>query len=162
MVLPDLLKENLDVVFCGTGAGSRSGMQTAYYAGCGNKFYCVLFNVGFTPVQLIPSNYPDLLNYDIGLTDLVKHKSGMDHSFNPEDYDVKAFKNKMLNWQPEYICFNGKEAAKVYFDREKVQYGLQSESLNKSRLFIASSTSPSAHKYWDERHWKNFKSLTNG
>ena len=96
MVLPDLLKEKLNVVFCGTGAGPRSGDQSSYYAGCGNKFYCVLFNTGFTPVQLIPSNYPELLNHGIGLTDLVKNKSGMDNAFKSEDYAVEAFKNNML------------------------------------------------------------------
>lgn len=86
MMLPDLLIENLKIVFCGTAAGNRSAQQEAYYAGCGNKFYCVLFHTGFTPFQFIPAQYKELLNYAIGLTDLVKLKSGMDKDLKPEDY----------------------------------------------------------------------------
>lgn len=95
MKLQDLLNEGLKVVFCGTAVSNLSAQQEAYYAGCGNKFYCVLFHAGFTPIQLIPTQYRELLNYQIGLTNLVKLKSGMDKDLNPEDYDVAGFKENI-------------------------------------------------------------------
>ena len=97
MKLPDLLKENLKIVFCGTAAGNRSAQQEAYYSGCGNKFYCVLFQVGLTPLHLIPSDYQNLLNYNLGLTDLAKYKSGMDSTLVQSDYDVETFKTKIVS-----------------------------------------------------------------
>ncbi len=159
MMLQDLLTDNLKVVFCGTAVGNRSAEQQAYYAGCSNKFYCVLFHAGFTLIQLIPTQYKDLLKYGIGLTDLVKLKSGMDKNLNPEDYDVSGLKEKIKKYKPKFVCFNGKEAAKAYSGITTVDYGLQNYTLDKTRFFVAPSTSPTAHKYWNEQLWKDLKNL---
>ena len=72
-MLPDLLDYNLDVVFCGTGAGTESARRQHYYAGSGNKFWPTLYTVGLTRRRLRPSDYEMLLDFRIGLTDLVKH-----------------------------------------------------------------------------------------
>ena len=159
MILPDLLKEGLKVVFCGTAVGNRTAKQEAYYAGCGNKFYCVLFHADFTPTQLIPTQYPELLKYDIGLTDLVKYKSGMDNELGPDDYDVEGFKQKLIKYKPKIVCFNGKEAVKVFSGNESVSYGLQPYKLGATRFFVVPSTSPTAHKYWVEKYWRELKSI---
>ena len=42
MILPDLLKDNLKIVFCGTAAGNKSAERKAYYAVAGNLFYPAL------------------------------------------------------------------------------------------------------------------------
>jgi len=39
MVLPDVLTPGLQVVFCGTAAGTASAKRGAYYAGPGNQFW---------------------------------------------------------------------------------------------------------------------------
>lgn len=161
-MLPDLLQENLEVVFCGTAVGNRSASQKHYYAGCGNKFYCVLYNCGFTPVQMIPSEYEKLLEYDIGLTDLVKTKAGMDNTLRSLDYNIEDFQYKIEKYSPQIVCFNGKEAAKEFFDVKNtsfIKYGLQTETIGITKIFVAPSTSPTAHKYWDERPWENLKKL---
>ncbi|MDR4989125.1 MAG: mismatch-specific DNA-glycosylase [Bacteroidales bacterium] len=155
MKLQDLLKNDLKVVFCGTSVGNRSAQQEAYYAGCGNKFYCILFQAEFTPVQLIPTQYRELLHYGIGLTDLVKLKSGVDKDLSPEDFDIMGFKEKISKYKPRFVCFNGKAAAKAFSGNHKVEYGLQSYTQGTTRFFVAPSTSPTAHNYWDERFWKN-------
>ena len=72
MILPDLLKENLKIVFCGTAAGNKSAERKAYYAGAGNLFYPTLASCDLTPRILKPQEFPELLNYQIGLTDLAK------------------------------------------------------------------------------------------
>ena len=156
-MLPDLLQENLDIVFCGTAPGNRSAEQGAYYAGCGNKFYCVLYNSGLIPIQLIPSEYPRLLDYGIGLTDLVKRKAGMDRTLLESDFDVPSFKEKMSLYKPKVICFNGKGAAKEFFGlggTGGITYGHQWDGFDSSEIFVVPSTSPTAHKHWDERVWK--------
>jgi TDG/mug DNA glycosylase family protein len=75
MILPDLLKANLSVVFCGTAAGSKSAERKAYYAGAGNLFYPTLESCGFTPRILKPQEFSELLNCQIGLTDLANSPS---------------------------------------------------------------------------------------
>lgn len=156
MILPDLLRENLDIVFCGTAAGNKSAERKAYYAGPGNRFYPTLASCGFTPRVLKPHEFAELLNYNLGLTDLVKDHCGVDKELKDEYFDTYAFEEKILRYQPKIVCFNGKEAARVYFDlknTKQVFYGLQKQTINRTKLYIAPSTSLQAVAFWDESLW---------
>jgi TDG/mug DNA glycosylase family protein len=162
MKLPDLLNNNLDIVFCGTAAGDRSAEQKAYYAGAGNQFYSILNSVGFTPIKLQPNQFPDLLHYKIGLTDIAKFAQGADAKLKSTDFDVEGFKLKIIKYQPKYLCFNGKEAAKVFYRLKRtatITFGLQTETIINTKLFVAPSTSGGARKYWDENVWKELIEL---
>ena len=164
MILPDLLKDNLKIVFCGTAAGNKSAERKAYYAGAGNLFYPTLASCGFTPRILKPEEFPNLLGYGIGLTDLVKHHFGMDKDLKQEHYDTKSFEQKILQYQPQLVCFNGKEAAKVYFNlkyTKQVSYGLQDKTIGNTKLYVAPSTSSAGRKHWDESIWQQLKNLIN-
>ncbi|NML37355.1 hypothetical protein HHL17_09105 [Chitinophaga sp. G-6-1-13] len=108
MILSNLLRENLNIIFCGTAAGNKSAARKAYYAGAGNLFYPTLASYGFTPRILKPEEFPELLQYNIGLTNLAKFTFGMDKDLKPQDYDAKGFEEKIIIHQPKLICFNGK------------------------------------------------------
>lgn len=162
MILPDLLDYNLDVVFCGTAAGDKSAERKAYYAGRGNLFYHALAIAGFTPKMFQPYEYPQLLTCKIGLTDLAKFTHGLDKQLTDDDFDVNSFEQKILQFSPSFVCFNGKEAAKVYMglkNTKQVVLGLQSQTIGNTRLYVAPSTSFSARAYWDEQYWQELKSL---
>lgn len=162
MVLPDLLKSDLNIVFCGTAAGNKSAQRKAYYAGAGNQFYPTLASCGLTPRILKPEQFPELLNYKIGLTDLVKHHFGMDKDLKSEYYDTEGFRDKIFGFKPKIVCFNGKEAPKVLFNRKKtseVNYGLQEETIGNTRLFVAPSTSLQAIAFWDISIWQKLTEL---
>lgn len=47
-MLRDVLKKDLDVVFCGTAKGTTSALKGFYYAGTGNQFYNIIQKAGFT------------------------------------------------------------------------------------------------------------------
>ena len=51
MVLPDLIADDLDVVFRGTAAGTASAVKGAYYAGPGNVFWPTLYAIGLTRLR---------------------------------------------------------------------------------------------------------------
>src|SRR5438067_2276169 len=87
-VLPDVLRPGLKVIFCGCAVGDKSARVGAYYAGPGNKFWGVLYRVGLTPRQLNPHEFPSVLEYGIGLTDIVKTRFGRDHVLAPSDFDA--------------------------------------------------------------------------
>jgi len=67
----DVLREGLKLVVCGTAAVSRSAQLKHYYTGPGNKFWRTLSELGLTPRQLAPREASLLLDFGIGLTDLV-------------------------------------------------------------------------------------------
>ncbi len=62
MILPDVMKRDLKVVFCGTAAGTKSAQLGAYYAGPGNAFWAKLHEIGLTPSQLRPDQYASILD----------------------------------------------------------------------------------------------------
>jgi double-stranded uracil-DNA glycosylase len=162
MILPDLLKANLNLVICGTAAGNRSAERKAYYAGSGNKFYRVLFSCGFLPLMLNSEEYPILLKYGIGLTDICKTAYGMDKQIAMSDYDIKGFIGKVLKYKPKIICFNGKESARVFYRKKstnEVSYGIQKDYIGGSIVFVAPSTSSAANSSWDVNYWKEVKAL---
>src|ERR1700744_1471316 len=100
-MLPDLLSQNLKLVICGTAVGAKSALRQAYYAGPGNKFYSILFTTGLSPVMLLPKDYSKLLDYGIGLTDLVKSQAGMDHTLKKENFDILNFRKKIKKYAPD-------------------------------------------------------------
>ncbi len=156
MILQDVLKENLDVVFCGTAVGTASALKQSYYAGPGNQFYSILAKTKLTPKRLMPENYRELLNYKIGLTDLVKGVSGNDNVLKTEHFDVQSFGEKIMKYQPKIVCFNGKAAAAALFNSRNtsaIDYGFLTQTIGKTRLFVAPSTSGSARGFWDEKYW---------
>lgn len=153
-MLDDLLKEGLNLVVCGTAAGTKSAQLKQYYAGPGNKFWRMLFELGLTPRQLAPGEAELLLDFGIGLTDLVKGQSGADSDLHFEGTGCASLREKMLALQPTVLCFNGKRAAQELFGQKAIAYGEQQGCIGKTALYVAPSTSGGANGFWDLSHWR--------
>ena len=144
----------MKVVFCGTAVGDQSARRGAYYAGLGNQFWKILAETGLTPQPLLPEQFPSLTKFRIGLTDLVKGRSGRDTVLAANDFDVESFKEKIEIFAPKAVGFNGKKAAEVFFGRKSVEYGRQNERIGDTTLFVLPSTSGAARGYWDPLYWR--------
>ena len=152
-LLPDLLRPGLEVVFCGTAAGTASARAKAYYAGPGNAFWRTLFATGLTPRQLAPSEYERLLGFGIGLTDLCKVRHGSDAEVGTEEFDVDGLRGRIAAVEPVYLAFNGKNSARGALERE-VQIGPQEEQIGGAAVWVLPSTSAAARRYWDIDPWQ--------
>jgi TDG/mug DNA glycosylase family protein len=161
-MLDDLLRRGLKLVICGTAAGHRSASVKQYYAGPGNKFWRTLAESGLTPRQLTPSEYRLLATYGIGLTDFAKSQSGGDHQIRLVESQRRDLRAKIEAYQPRYFCFNGKRAAREFFGRKQVSFGLQPEVVGDTRLFVAPSTSGAANKTWDPAPWRELAKRVRG
>jgi double-stranded uracil-DNA glycosylase len=152
-VLDDILREGLKLVICGTAAGTRSAQLKHYYAGPGNKFWSVLAELKLTPRRLAPSEANLLLDFGIGLTDLVKGQSGADSGLRFDGTGSVSLREKMTDLQPRILCFNGKRAAQEYLGTRTVAFGVQEERIGNTALFVAPSTSGAANGSWDLSYW---------
>ncbi|MFW5709566.1 MAG: mismatch-specific DNA-glycosylase [Chloroflexota bacterium] len=152
-ILPDVLAYSLKVIFCGTAASRQSAAQGAYYAGPGNRFWPTLYRIGLTPIQLQPEAFIQVLQYGIGLTDIVKHASGNDRDLKPVDYQPEALLARLSMYQPRFVAFNGKRAAQAFFDASSLDYGRINQVIGESAVFVLPSTSGAARAYWDETIW---------
>lgn len=155
-VLPDQLKSGLKLVFCGTAAGRKSAQTKSYYAHAQNKFWATLYAVGLTPRQIAPSEYDALLRYGIGLTDIAKFASGMDHQL-PRDAlgheAVAALKVRICKANPAILAFTSLNGGRKVMGPKAVA-GEQTLRLGDSRVFILPSPSPLAANHWDIAPWR--------
>lgn len=151
--LDDLLRPGLDLVVCGTAASSVSAQKGQYYAGPGNRFWAVLEETGLTPYLLRPSDFRSLLQYGIGLTDVVKNQAGMDIDIDFSGYGA-TLELRLRSFSPRFLCFNGKRAASEALGRKQVTYGMQSDRFGLTSLFVAPSTSAAARRWWNNQLWE--------
>ena len=158
-VLPDVLEPDLRLVFCGSAAGTASARRRAYYAGPGNRFWPTLFEVGLTPRPLAPEEFPTVLRYGIGLTDITKDQFGEDRSIRRSADDAADLRRKIERFRPSTLAFVGKAAAKVALGRDRIDYGLLSDHLGATRLFVLPSPSGAARGFWDAGWWHSLAQL---
>jgi TDG/mug DNA glycosylase family protein len=112
VILPDVLRPGLRVVFCGTAAGAASARAGAYYAGPGNRFWPILHATGLTPRLLAPAEFPLLAGWGIGLTDVCKTASGSDREIAVAAFDPTRLRTALDAARPDLVAFTSKTAAR--------------------------------------------------
>ena len=163
-ILPDRLRPDLKLVFCGTAAGRQSALQQAYYAHGQNKFWATLHRVGLTPHLFAPQEYERLWELGIGLTDIAKHVYGMDHQL-PKDAlgaeAVAALKRRILKAEPRILAFTSLNGGRKVMGATAVA-GEQIDRLGDTRVFILPSPSPLAANHWDIEPWRDLAKAVHG
>lgn len=155
-LVPDLLVPGLRLVFCGTAPSTKSAAEKSYYAKPGNRFWPTLHQTGITPRRFLPSEYPQLLDLGIGLTDLCKAHCGTDAQLPDNAFDADAFLAKIEHYQPKIVAFTSKNAGREVLNHHP-DYGLQPERIGSNsttRLFVLPSPSGLATKFFDIRVWQ--------
>lgn len=155
--LPDVLRDNLDVVFVGTAAGRRSALVGLYYAGGGNTFWPALRKTEVIPERFDRESFYRLLDLGIGLTDLSKTMSGMDEDVVVTRQDLAEFDAKMRTFTPRAIAFTSKKAASLWLRRRtrNIRYGRQKRhAADFSEVFVLPSPSAAARRWWSIAPWQ--------
>lgn len=140
--LPDYLQHGLEVVFVGFNPGERSARIGHYYAGRGNQFWNLLFESALVPERLRPEEDRRVLEFGLGLTDLVKRWSKSANDLKASDYraSIPRLRARLRRAAPRVIAFNGKMAYEKFCGRA-VRLGWQRETFERSRVFVLPSTS---------------------
>jgi TDG/mug DNA glycosylase family protein len=157
-VLPDVLEAGLDLVFCGTAAGTRSARDHAYYAHPGNRFWRTLFATGLTPRLLAPAEFPLVPAFGLGLTDLSKFHYGNDSELPVDAFDRDALRLKIERHAPRFIAFTSKNAGMAALGKS-ITYGLQPTTFGPTRVFVLPSPSGQARRSWNIGVWQDLADL---
>lgn len=130
-------------------------MRGAYYAGPGNRFWPTLAEVGLTPRQLAPEEFPLLPRFGLGLTDLCQRASGADAELPADGDDPDALLAKIERHRPRWLAFVGKRPAKAALGRQRVETGVQRDSpFAATSVFVLPSPSGAARGHWDIAPWR--------
>jgi len=113
-----------------------------YYAGRGNEFWPMLYKSGVVPE---PFDYHDdkrVIEFGVGLTDLVKRPTKGIEELKREDYAEGriVLSQSSRNFAPHVVAFNGKLTYEQFAQR-KCKFGIQKELLYGARVYVLPSTS---------------------
>ncbi|MBI3089039.1 MAG: mismatch-specific DNA-glycosylase [Candidatus Tectomicrobia bacterium] len=144
-MLPDYLDFGLRLVVVGFNPGTKSARLGHYYAGPGNLFWPLLYEAGLTRVPLNFAEDHRVLEFGIGLTDLVRRStpSSADLTRREVARGREALLAKLQRYAPRVICFNGKgvyEHVRPRLGEARAALGAQAD-LGASRVFVMPSTS---------------------
>ena len=155
-ILEDLIEHNLNIIFCGMAVEKTSAEVGGYYAKKGNRFWGVLYDFGFNVKnrKLKCCEYKELLNFNIGLTDLVKNQVGGDNNITVTEDDRNLLKKNIIEYKPKVLAFNGKKSAKKFFCKRKIEYG-EVDNIEGTAIWVLESTALTANRWWNNgKHWK--------
>ncbi|MDE2902192.1 MAG: mismatch-specific DNA-glycosylase [Chloroflexota bacterium] len=107
--LPDYLEPGLDIVLVGINPGAYSVRAGHYYARPGNRFWKAANQAGLFGEPLGPRTDARVLEFGIGLTDVVKRPTPTARDLRTADYRrwAPVLKEKIRRFQPRLVCFQG-------------------------------------------------------
>lgn len=140
--LPDYLRNGMKLVIVGCNPGDRSARVGHYYAGRGNEFWPLLYKSGVIPELLEHRDDKRVIEFGIGLTDLVKRPTRGVDELRREDFAEGRIllSQKLQQYAPRVIAFNGKMVYQK-FSQRPCKLGLQKEQLYGAQIFVLPSTS---------------------
>jgi TDG/mug DNA glycosylase family protein len=130
------------LLIVGCNPGERSVRAGHYYAGRGNVFWDLLFEGGVIPEPIESRDDRRVIEFGVGLTDLVKRPTRGIESLAPRDFAEGRvlLSRKLGKFAPRVVAFHGKLAYEKYAQRKCV-LGLQEEILYGARVFVLPSAS---------------------
>jgi mismatch-specific thymine-DNA glycosylase len=140
--LPDYLRRGMKLILVGCNPGDRSARVGHYYAGRSNVFWPLLYKSGILPEELTHKDDKRIIEFGIGLTDLVKRSTrGMEEIERQEFAEGRILlARKLEEFAPRVIAFNGKTVYERFAQRQ-CKLGLQKENLYGAQVFVLPSTS---------------------
>lgn len=166
-VLPDHLARGLDVVLAGINPGLRSAERGHHFAGPGNRFWRLLADCGLTPRRLSYDEDATLLDYGIGLTNIVARASRSSSDLGPGDYEEgrRMLAEKIARFEPNAVGLVGVTVFRELWPLlsserapKRIACGQRPETLGKSALFVLPNPSGrNAHYSYEEMltYWQD-------
>jgi mismatch-specific thymine-DNA glycosylase len=140
--LPDYLRKGMKMILVGTNPGDRAARVGHYYAGRGNQFWPIMYESGVIPEPLGYEDDRRMLEFGIGMTDLVKRPTRAIEEIERQEFAEGRvlLAQKLEEMRPRVIAFNGKIVYEKFSGRP-CKLGLQKEHLYGAQVFVLPSTS---------------------
>lgn len=90
LILPDYVRPGLRILFVGINPGLRSAAIGHHFAGYSNRFWKLIFDARLVDEPLGPTQDFRLLEWDLGLTNVVARATAGIDSLTARDYQLGA------------------------------------------------------------------------
>jgi len=137
-MIPDVIAPDLRVLFCGINPGLMSEATGHHFARPGNRFWPALHQGGFTPRQLKPAEQDELLDYRLGITNVVPRPSAKADELTRAELVAggEQLVAKVLKYRPEWLAVVGVTAYRDAFAEPKAKMGRQERLIGPTRVWI--------------------------
>ncbi len=135
--VPDVIAENLSVLFCGINPGLYSAAVGHHFAGPGNLFWPTLHKAGLTPRLFTAFDEPEMLALGYGITNLVPRASANAEDLTKEELraGARTVKRKVRKFKPRFLVVLGLAAYRTAFEKTKAQVGFQ-DPIGSSTVYL--------------------------
>ncbi|MFK4086293.1 G/U mismatch-specific DNA glycosylase [Kribbella sp. NPDC020789] len=136
--LPDVIGPGLRVLFCGINPGLMSAQTGHHFARPGNRFWPALHLSGFTPRLLKPAEQEELLQWRLGITNVVERPSAKAGEVSRAEFVAggERLTEKVLQYAPEWLAVVGITAYRDAFAERDAKMGFQQRRIGSTRVWI--------------------------
>ena len=134
----DVISPGLRVLFCGINPGLYSGATGHHFARPGNRFWPTLYQAGFTPRLLDPSEERELLVSGYGITNLVARATATADELSAEELVAgrRRLESKVKRYQPQVLAVLGIGAYRTAFAQKVITLGEQPGHLARAIVWV--------------------------
>lgn len=136
--LEDLIAPDLRILFVGINPGLWSGATGFHFARPGNRFWPALYRAGLTPRLLAPTDQRKLLDYGLGIVNLVPRTTAVASELSNDELRAggRVLVDKIERFTPVKVAFLGVSAYRTAFDRPTASIGRQDERIGASETWV--------------------------
>lgn len=136
--IPDIIAPGLRVLFCGINPSLTSAARGCHFARPGNRFWPALHASGFTPRLVRPEENRILLEYGLGITNLVPRATRNAGELENEEFVQGAanLTRKARKYRPLFVAVLGLGAYRVGFGEPKAKLGPQQRRIGEARVYV--------------------------
>jgi double-stranded uracil-DNA glycosylase len=126
------------VLFCGINPGLYSGATGHHFARPGNRFWPALHLSGFTDRLVGPWEERCLLQWDLGITNLVARATATAAELTRAELRAgrRVLERKVRRYGPRWVAVVGIGAYRESFERPRARSGPQPESIEDTGLWV--------------------------
>ncbi|GAA1009501.1 G/U mismatch-specific DNA glycosylase [Nocardiopsis tropica] len=137
-VVPDVVRDGLDVLFCGINPGLTAGAVGHHFAKPGTRFWPSLHGSGFTPRRLRPDEEEEFLALGLGITNFVERATAQAEELGREEIveGGKRLRAKVLRRRPRWLAVLGITAYREAFGDRRAAVGPQDMSIGDTRVWL--------------------------
>jgi TDG/mug DNA glycosylase family protein len=136
--IPDVIKPDLSVLFCGINPGLYSGATGNHFARPGNRFWPALHAAGFTDRVFAPWEERLLLPLGYGITNLAARTTATAAELDGAELvdGRRALERKVRRYRPRWLAIVGIGAYCVGFGQPRATMGRQDDALAGANLWV--------------------------
>ena len=160
-LLPDIIAEDLGVVFCGINPGLSAAAVGHHFIGRSNRFWRVIHLAGFTAEEIRPENDHTILQYQCGLTTVVERPTARADQLSRLEFTAAAtrLEKKITRYAPRFIAFLGKAAYCALSGQREILWGRQSTNFGGSAVWILPNPSGRNRAFGLDQLVSNYRQL---